>query len=86
VLHFLNGNTVNNKIADARGRAAQLAASQKATAEIVAELYLWTLGREPTPAELRAAVAAIDAAPNRRQAIEDRLWVLINMEEFWFNH
>ena len=54
--------------------------------EVTKELYLVALAREPSASELSAAVKHLTAAPDRRQAVEDLGWVLINSREFLFRH
>jgi hypothetical protein len=51
-------------------------------------LYLATLSRTPSPAERARFVAHVDgaAAADRRQALADVLWALLNSSEFLFNH
>jgi hypothetical protein len=48
----------------------------------VKELYLVTLSRYPTPAELAAAEAAL--ARDFASGLEDLFWVLVNTQEFLF--
>lgn len=50
--------------------------------EIVAELYLRCLAREPKPDELHACVSHISTNKNRSEALEDVLWALLNSTEF----
>ena len=85
-LQLIGGATVNGKLRDDNGRMAQLAKSGKTPEEITRELYLVALGREPSATELDAAVKHLKAATDRRQAVEDLGWVLINSKEFLFRH
>jgi len=73
-------------IANPKGTVATLIKERKPTAEVVSELYLRTLSRPPSEAELADAVALIDTAPARQPAVEDLLWTLLNSKEFVFNH
>jgi len=81
-LQLLTGDVVNRLVAAPAGRAARLAASGMPEAAVVEELWLATLSRPPTPAESRLAVAAVRRSQNRRQAVEDLLWALLNRREF----
>ena len=54
--------------------------------EIATELFLRTYSRSPRPEELSEAVKRIEQSPNRRAAVEDLLWTLLNSKEFLFNH
>lgn len=85
-LQLIGGETVNDKLRAETGRAAQLAASERTPEEITRELYLVSLAREPDPSELAAAVEHFAKSSDRRQAIEDLGWVLINSKEFLFRH
>lgn len=84
-LHLLNGSTVNQKIKEGKLVERWLSES-KTPAEIVAEIYLRALSRQPTSEEHAALVAAVDAAEDKRQALEDIFWAVLNSREFVFNH
>jgi hypothetical protein len=85
-LQLIGGATVNGKLHEDSGRMAQLAKSQKSPEEIVRELYVVALARQPNATEVAAALKHLGAASDRRQAIEDLGWVLINSKEFLFRH
>jgi hypothetical protein len=85
-LQLIGGATVNGKLHEDGGRMAQLAKSQKSPEEIVRELYVVALARQPNATEVAAALKHLGAASDRRQAIEDLGWVLINSKEFLFRH
>ncbi len=85
-LQLIGGATVNGKLRDEKGRMATLAVSKKTPEEIARDLYQVALSRDPTPAEREAAVKHLTAAKNRREAVEDLGWVLINSKEFLFRH
>jgi hypothetical protein len=85
-LQLIGGATVNGKLRDDNGRMARLAKSGKTPEEITRDLYLVALGREPVASERDAAVKHLTSAKDRRQAIEDLGWVLINSKEFLFRH
>jgi len=50
--------------------------------QVLEELYLRTLSREPSDAELAQARAHIKQIGNRGGALEDLLWALVNSAEF----
>ncbi len=87
VLHMMNGPGVQARLSAPGGTVARLTDGPDPPEKIVEELYLTAYGRFPRPDELRAATA-IFAAPmaNRRRAIEDLVWVLLNTPEFQLNH
>ncbi|HEY0984384.1 hypothetical protein, partial [Schlesneria sp.] len=63
---------------------AKLAASDKSNAEIVDELYLLIYNRNPREEERLAALEYLPEGDQRRRAIEDLFWTLINTPEFSF--
>jgi Protein of unknown function (DUF1553)/Protein of unknown function (DUF1549) len=85
-LQLIGGATVNGKLRDDNGRMAALAKSAKSHEEITRELYAVALAREPNSTEIAAAVKHLTATVDRRQAVEDLGWVLINSKEFLFRH
>jgi hypothetical protein len=85
-LHAINGDTLNGKLIDDEGRIAALAASPEAGGDIAEELYFAALGRAPGADERRTLGARIDAAPDRRQVIEDLAWAVLTSREFLFTH
>jgi hypothetical protein len=85
-LQLIGGETVHAKLRDDQGRVAKLVAANAAPEQIVNELYLVALAREPNASEMAAATDHLNRAPNRREAAEDLGWVLINSKEFLFRH
>jgi len=88
-LHLMNSRSLHEKLTstEASARVQRLAASDLAPPEIVTELYLACFSRKPTAEELEIATATFGSdAKNRRAAIEDVLWALLNSAEFVFNH
>ncbi len=85
-LQLIGGSTVHDKLRTDGGRMHRLAESELSAAEITEALYQIALSRSPESSELEAAVAHIEAADNRREAVEDLGWVLINSKEFLFRH
>ncbi len=86
-LQLIGGATVNGKLHDDSGRLAAMAKTADMGAEqVVTELYLRAVSREPNSTEMEIAVSHLKAATDRRQAIEDIGWALINSKEFLFRH
>jgi hypothetical protein len=96
VLHMLNSDEVQGKIARGGGRADRLASpnDKRTDAEKMAELFLWVLCRKPTADDMKAALAHVEkqvakspmnAAAAKKTAYENILWALVNTKEFWFN-
>ena len=74
------------KLVDDAGRAARMAASELSAAQIAEELYLSIYSRRPSSGEREYGSGLIEAAENRRGAIEDLMWVLTNSSELTWNH
>lgn len=85
-LHTLNGDVVATKIADANGRIAKLIAANKPHDEIVTELFLASLSRRPTAAEIEAGKSFLASSPSPQECYQDLLWALINSKQFLFVH
>lgn len=83
-LHTLNGDTLMAKIADKKGRIATLLAAKKSTDEIVDEIYLATLCRQPIAAEREQAQQFLKEHDNAEEVYQDLLWAIINSKQFLF--
>jgi len=60
---------------------------RKATADQAVEvLYLAAFARLPTASERQTAQDYVNRQADRRRALEDLMWVLLNTREFLFNH
>lgn len=86
-LHLMNSEEIMNKIRAKQGTARRLADSSKQPREIIDELYLGTLSRYPNDKE-RALMLDVfaKAGDDRRAAVEDVLWALLNTRSFVYNH
>lgn len=85
-LHLMNSPEISDKLRHRNGTARRLAGSGLSPREIVDELYLMTLSRHPTEPEQAALTTLFGAGGDRREAVEDALWALLNTKEFTFNH
>jgi hypothetical protein len=63
-------------------RLGDLIKAGKSPAEMVAELFWCTLSRPPSEAESATLVGAIEQEKDRRAALEDVAWGLLNSKEF----
>lgn len=84
VLHLMNSPALNRKLSLDTARPAQLAANGSTNEKVVEEIYLLIYCRFPTDGERKAALASLPAQGNRRQAVEDLFWALLNTPEFLF--
>ena len=84
-LHMLNGDTANERIKQG-GLIARDIAAGKPDSEIIDELFVRCYCRKPTERERLETVTAVIGAADRRAALEDVFWALLNSPEFIFNH
>ena len=85
-LQLYNGPLVHGKLRGENNRLRQLAASGKSDREIIEELYLAAYARPPKPEEAQKLVEYVAAAEDKRLALEDAYWSVLNSKEFVFNH
>jgi hypothetical protein len=85
-LQLINGPTINEKIRNPNNRLGKLLTAGRAESDVLNELYLTTLSRPPLPGEVKASLAHVAKAPDKRKAWEDVLWALLNTREFLFRH
>jgi hypothetical protein len=83
-LHLMNSPTFNKKLSQDSARPAKLAASDATNDAIIEEAYLLVYSRLPMADEKEAALAILSGRDNRRAAIEDLFWALLNTPEFLF--
>jgi hypothetical protein len=80
------GRVIDGKVRSENGLATRLAESKAANDDLAELLFLRTLSRFPSAAERQLVVGRLAAAPDRRRALEDLLWMLLNHREFVFQH
>jgi len=85
-LYLANHPQVRDKIAAPEGRVAQVLRDSHDPARQIEELFLWTVSRPPSAADLEACLANLKASPSPRQGLQDVLWSLLNTREFILNH
>jgi hypothetical protein len=86
VLHVQNSPEIDARLRHANGRIAALCRTIANDTALVDELYLTCFGRFPEPAERSAALQHLTTAHDRREAVEDLTWSMLNSLEFLFNH
>jgi hypothetical protein len=79
---LITGPLVNKMLRDSENRIGRLLAAGKSDAEIVEEFYLAALCRPPSTTERQTALAMIGRDKDRRAALEDLVWGLVNAKEF----
>lgn len=84
-LHLLNSPEINARITHRHGRARQLAESSLSPDQLIDEICLMCLSRHPSAEERGLlATAFVEAGTDRRQAVEDVLWTVLNSKEFLY--
>jgi hypothetical protein len=79
---LISGPLLDDLLTRRDNRLGQLLAAGTSNAELVEEFYLAALCRPPTPRERQSAVDYLDRAKDRRAALEDLVWGLVNAKEF----
>jgi Protein of unknown function (DUF1549)/Protein of unknown function (DUF1553) len=79
---LLTGPVLNHMLTAPDNRIGQLLAAGKSNEEIVEALYFAALSRPPSVKEREATLALLTANRDRRRALEDVLWGLVNAKEF----
>jgi len=79
---MLSGPVVNDLVSRKDNRLARLFDAGKPDRDILTELYWAALSRPPKSAELESTTALVARAKDRRAALEDVLWGLLNAKEF----
>jgi hypothetical protein len=84
-LHLMNSAELHKKVTNEAGRAARLSKEKHSPRAIVEQLYLLTYNRFPTEEESSVGVSLFKGpGSDRRMAVEDLLWALLNSAEFVF--
>lgn len=73
--NFIRADSVNSTIARISGQVLS-------DEDVVRELYLTTVSREPVANEVEICMQFLRQAPNRTEGLEDILWSLLNSSEF----
>jgi hypothetical protein len=90
-LHVINGDTLNLKLSDASGYAAQAVKKAIPNPAAIEHLYLAAYGRPPTPDETEKLTGILwkaegETPESRQKALEDLMWALLTSKEFLFNY
>lgn len=86
VLSFANHPRVRQRIADDKGRVAQILADKKDDAERIDSVFLWTLGRPPTDGERSACESYLRESASPAEGLRGIMWSLLNTREFLLQH
>ncbi len=84
-LHLLNGSTTQGKIAQGQ-LVKQWLDAKLEVPQILEHIFIRSLCRKPTAAEVAALTQLVAQSPNPQAGLEDAFWVVLNSREFMFNH
>ncbi|MSR54523.1 MAG: DUF1549 domain-containing protein [Gemmataceae bacterium] len=79
---LLTGEMLQDMLSEPENRLGRMLKEGKQDAEAIESLYLTALSRYPTTEELTRLVAFVGKAKDRRPALEDVMWGLVNAKEF----
>ena len=85
-LYLMTDSILLRKINGKGSRLLELLASKKSDSEVLEELFLATLSRYPSQAEIDRFAKYQKTVEDRRAAFTDCLWALVNTREFILNH
>ena len=83
-LHLMNAPQLHQRVTSDAGRAAQLAASERTSDQIVEDVYLLVYSRLPDETERIIGRGLFTEEGSRRRVTEDLMWALMNTPEFMF--
>lgn len=86
VLHLINGDTMTNALNAPGGKLEKLASSQMTPSQMAEEVWLAAYSRTPTGDEKTYVENYLNAAADKKTALEDVMWSVLNSKEFVFNH
>jgi hypothetical protein len=85
-LNLVNGRTISDAVADAKGRIARAILGGRPDRDLVEELYLASLSRPPNAAELEKGLKYLETTTGRAARAQDLLWALVNSKAFLYNY
>jgi hypothetical protein len=87
MLHLLNNAGIMKKLRSPDSRVARWVKEGKSTEAIIEQMYLATLSRRPTAAEIGVATKHVATlGGDRTAALQDVQYALINLSEFLLRH
>ena len=86
MLHLLNNKGMLTKVNSPEARLAKALAQKKDDAAVIEQIYLATLSRRPTAAEVNIATRHIADVGDPRQGLQDLQYALFNVGEFLLRH
>ncbi|WP_020475457.1 DUF1549 and DUF1553 domain-containing protein [Zavarzinella formosa] len=82
-LHFINGPSILGRVQNPSALPAMLMQKKLSDSELVREIYLWSLARNPKEAEVKLSLEFIKSRGDKKaEAIQDLMWALLNSKDF----
>jgi len=85
-LQMINGETLRRKLERSDNRFSRAIEKGVSDPDILSEIYLASLCREPTAAERTRLLAYARKSASRRDRWEDIIWAILNSKEFLLRH
>ncbi len=85
-IELFNGAEIHNKLRDPGNRFRVSLAAGNSPEQTIRELYIAALCRQPSAAELDAALQHCSSRDDRAAGVEDVCWAILNTDEFVFQH
>jgi hypothetical protein len=87
-LHFINGKSILGRVRNGSARPALLLAQKLTDEQLVTEIYLWSLARNPSAKELAVGLEYLKlfGEKERAAAAQDLMWALLNSRDFLMIH
>lgn len=85
-IELFNGSFLYEKLRDPNNRFRTLLRSGSSAEAIIKELYLTGFCREPSDEELQKCLMHCESKESLEAGLEDLCWVLLNTDEFLFQH
>ena len=79
---LINGDTLQSMLTAPGNRIGSAIAAGKTNAEMIEDLWMSALSRHPTATEAAKLDAFVARSADRRKAMEDVAWGLLNSKEF----
>ncbi len=83
---LINGEAVRLRLKAHNNRIGRLMDAGRPDPQILSELYLAALSREPTEEERRVHLSHVARSEEKRKAWEDVAWAILNSKEFLLRH
>lgn len=85
-IELFNGTFLYEKLRDPNNRFRSMLRSGSSVEAIIRELYLVGFCREPSDEELQKCMKHCESKESLEAGLEDLCWVLLNTDEFLFQH